>query len=606
MMRTMRENTKWIMLATSIAFVGLMVFQWGMDLSGRSGANASGGEIGRINGQPISNEEFNSVYRNLYDQQQKVSDAPIGTALNRQIEDAAWDQVVMQRLIAQELRSRGIIVTDNEIRQAALYEPPAEFRNNASFQTNGQFDLTKYHNYMSSPAVDTELLLQLEAYYRDAIPRSKLYFQETAGVFATDDQLWRIWRDTRDSVSVRYLAFDPHTLVPDASVTVSDADMNAYYRAHESDFLRPARASIRYVMIDREPTAADSATALARAQRVEKELAAGGNFADIAKRESADTVSANDGGKVTVHKGRSAPALDQAAFAQPIGKLGSPVLTQFGYHILRVDSRAADSAVVHQVLIPIELSTEHENRVLDQADSLDALTETMKLDQIARNLGLEVKTADLIPGLDLVPGLGQTADGSDWAFHTGKPGEVSPVFETPTAYYVFELVKRDDERTLTLDEAKQSIHTAVMNEKKLVKARDIAREALDRVHAGQSLDAVAKSYNVTVKDAGPFTRGDFVPGLGRLNAAIGTAFGLKPGETSGVVDADQAVYIMQCVRRHDADRAAWEKQKDAQRQRVLQQMAQQRWDQYLEALRKNASITDNRAQALQRNSQAAT
>ena len=37
MMRQMRENTQWIMLVTAVAFVGLMVFQWGMDITGRSG-----------------------------------------------------------------------------------------------------------------------------------------------------------------------------------------------------------------------------------------------------------------------------------------------------------------------------------------------------------------------------------------------------------------------------------------------------------------------------------------------------------------------------------------------------------------------------------------
>jgi hypothetical protein len=50
MMRQMRENTKWIMLITALAFVALMVFEWGMDMTGRSGAVA-GGDIGRVNGE---------------------------------------------------------------------------------------------------------------------------------------------------------------------------------------------------------------------------------------------------------------------------------------------------------------------------------------------------------------------------------------------------------------------------------------------------------------------------------------------------------------------------------------------------------------------------
>ena len=51
MMRQMRENTKWIMLVTALAFVGLMVFQWGMDITGQSGLSI--GEIGSVNGTPV-------------------------------------------------------------------------------------------------------------------------------------------------------------------------------------------------------------------------------------------------------------------------------------------------------------------------------------------------------------------------------------------------------------------------------------------------------------------------------------------------------------------------------------------------------------------------
>ena len=51
MMRQRRENTKWIMLVTALALVGLMVFQWGMDITGQSGLSI--GEIGSVNGTPV-------------------------------------------------------------------------------------------------------------------------------------------------------------------------------------------------------------------------------------------------------------------------------------------------------------------------------------------------------------------------------------------------------------------------------------------------------------------------------------------------------------------------------------------------------------------------
>jgi parvulin-like peptidyl-prolyl isomerase len=123
---------------------------------------------------------------------------------------------------------------------------------------------------------------------------------------------------------------------------------------------------------------------------------------------------------------------------------------------------------------------------------------------------------------------------------------------------------------------------------------EMAREAVDRIRAGQSMEETARAYNLEAVDAGPFTRADFVPGLGRMNAAIGTAFGLRPGETSGAVRSDQTVYIVRTLSRTDADRAAWEAQKENQRRSVVQSLAQQRWDQYLDALRKSAKVVDKR------------
>src|SRR6185369_12142827 len=170
MMNQMRANMKWIMILTAVTFVGLMVFGWGMDITGRSGSNATGGEIGRVNGEPVTYQEWTLAVRNLQEQQQRGASGPLGAAMNKQIEQAAWDQLVMQKLVNQELKARGINVSSDEIREAAMYQPPQEFYDNPAFQTDGRFDLNNYHQIMSGPQVDDQLLRQLEAYYREIIP----------------------------------------------------------------------------------------------------------------------------------------------------------------------------------------------------------------------------------------------------------------------------------------------------------------------------------------------------------------------------------------------------------------------------------------------------
>src|SRR5688500_7435396 len=103
MLRQMRDKKviSVIIGTTILAFVGLMVFSWGMDMTGRSSAQASGGELGRVNGEPITYEEWNGTYRNLYDQQQRQQPGqPITAAVSRQIEDAAWEQIITQKLVS--------------------------------------------------------------------------------------------------------------------------------------------------------------------------------------------------------------------------------------------------------------------------------------------------------------------------------------------------------------------------------------------------------------------------------------------------------------------------------------------------------------------------
>lgn len=599
-MRTMREQTKWIMLLTAIAFVMLMVFEWGMDLSGRSSAEITGGELGRINGQPITYEEWLPVYRSLYDQQAQAQEEPISSSQNRQIEEAAWNQVIMDRLIAQELRRRGIVVTETEIRQAARYAPPPDLMQNEAFLTEGQFDLAKYHQFLASPAVDERLLVELERYYRDMIPRNKLYRQVTAGLYVTDAQLWANYRDRNERARVEYVAIDPAERVADADVSVSDQEVRAYFEANQDDFQRPATATVRVVWLDQGPSPEDSAAALERARQVRQEILGGADFGEVAERESADPGSAAQGGELgTFQRGQMVPAFDQAVWSQPVGQVGEPVQSQFGWHIIRVDSREGDEATARHILIPVEQSDETEERMLAAADSLDELLTTMPLDSAAALMGLRTRQAEINPDMPFVPGVGRVDEGADWVFETdAAPEGASSVFENEQTFYALELVRRTPAGTLSLEEAEPIIRSRLMTQKKLERAREEAAAIAREVASGRSMEEAAQAAGLEVQEAGPFTRVDFVPGLGQANAAIGTAFGLREGQVSGAVEADGRLYIIKLLERQQASRQAFEEQKEMQRARAMQAMQQDILNRYLAELRERAEIVDNRATVL--------
>ena len=596
MMSQMRRATKPIMLMAAFAFMGLMVFQWGMDITGQSSGGL--GEIGRVNGDAVMYDAYMASYRNLYDQVQRSQEQPVTSQQNTEIEDAAFDEVVNQLLIAQELRRRGIRVTDQEIIQAAQLSPPEELRPGFTSPETGQFDITAYQTFLATAPPDQ--LLLLEAYYRDVIPRGKLLRQVSSGIYLSDAELWQRFRDQNEQIEVRFVALDPGSRYADEDFDISDADVEEYYRDSQEEFTVPARASVKVVVLDKTPTAADSVATGETATALRQEILDGADFAEVARRESSDQMSAVLGGDLgRFPKGRMTGAFDSAVFVAPLNTVLEPVRTVFGYHIIEVQDRwGADSVQARHVLIPFERTDDSEIALLMLADSLEDMGEVMPLDEAAANAGLETTTADLAENFPFVGGAGQISEGSDWAFLEGEPGDVSPVFETAQAFYALELISVTEEGVLPLEDARSAIESTLRFDRKMDRAAADGQAMLERIAAGEDLTQVAEEAGLQVDETNPFTRADFVPKLGRQNAAIGAAFGLRPGQISEVITTLANAFIIEQVSYAEADSAAWLGQTIQQRETQGAILRQARLQLWVAALRSAARIVDRRAEVL--------
>lgn len=595
LMKRMRDNTKWIMLVTALAFVALMVFEWGMDITGIS---SGAGEIGRVGSTGVTLDAYNATYRNLYDQVSRSQAEPISSQQNREIENAAWDEVVNQILIQQELRRRGIVVTDEEIRQAALFAPPPEFRSAAAFQTDGQFDLVKYQQFISAGA-DDMLLLQLEAYYRDVIPRGKLLRQVTSGIQVSDASLWGSFRDENEQVEVAFVALNPQQRISDDRAPVSRREVEDYYRANREDFRLPATATVRIAALGKAPTAADTSAVLERALELRADIAGGEDFGEVARRESADPGSASMGGELgTVYPGQAVPAFDSAIFNGPVGQLQDPVLTNYGVHLVRVDQRwASDSAQVRHILLPLERTDASEMRLLARADSLERMGQNRPLAEVASILGIEVQETELTEDFPLAPVAGLVGEGVEWALQDAEPGEVSPVFETQQAFYALELLRTRPAGYQPVDEVAPIIEGILRADKKQAIVAEEGNRWVEDIRAGRrTLQQVAEENGLDLVEPGPFSRVDFVPGLGRQNAAVGAAFGLEVGQVGRVVATEANAFIIQSISRTEADREEFETMKPIYRIQAVQAIQQQRLGEWLEGLREATRVVDRRAE----------
>ena len=586
LMRTMHANAKWVFYILAVSFVAWLAIGQVMSILG-----PSGNVVLRVNGREYQVNEYQQRVQVATEQyRQQTGAAPMTREDEQQIADQVINQMVQETLLQQEYRRLGIRVSDDEVREIAATSPPPEVMRDPQFQTDSQFDIRKWQQFLRT-TTDQQVLVQIEAMYRDQIPRIKLAQYLTADVYISDAKLWRIYKDQHDSVTIASLAIWPYA-IPDSS-PISDAEIAAYVANHPDDFKRPAVAYVRFVTLPRLPNAADSAAARAHVARVRAELARGAKFEDVAKRESSDTVSAHRGGDLGWVK-KDDPSFD-AQFRAGMrslkpGQVSAPVATQFGYHLIRIDQVKGDSVKVRHILIPVALQGDHLEQVEARADTLERIaaerTNPTVLDSAARRLGLQVSpTYQVIQGERFNLGRYVIPDVSVWAFEA-PVGETSPVIEGQPAYYVFRLDSVTPAGVPPIALIRDRVRSVVRIDKQKALAR----------HRADSLAALLKGApDLTgAQSFGPFTRLRPPSYLGREPVLVGTAFGLRVGERSGVIEGEGGYFIIQSLWRKLADSTAWLKQRDAQRTQLRQAVQQARIQQYLDGLRAKAKIVDRR------------
>jgi len=597
-MQAFRNAAKPLMVIVAFTFFAWLV----VDLSGITGNTGllTKTAVGKVNGRSIDARTYQSVVQQNIDARQREAPSALGLEDYQEIRDQVWEQFVQNTVLDAEYKRRGITVTADEIAEAMRNSPPPEFQKIPEFQTDSQFDLAKYQRWLTS-SVAQQYLPSLEAQYRDQIQRSKLLRVVTADIYLSDAALWEQYRDEHEQVKIGLAAIIARNIVPDSAVKLTEGEINAYYKGHLDDFNRPATSFLSFVALPRLTTAADTAAARARADSARAEIAGGAPFADVARRESTDSVSAKAGGDLGEWtKGAMDPEFDSAAAKLPLNTLSQPVLSQFGFHIIEITSRKGDKLKGRHILIPIEVAGAHRDLLDAQADSLEKLgadkADPASLDTVARALHLPVgKTGAVQEGTKVQVGHLVIPDAGVWA-STAKKGQTSPVIETSLAYYVFRVDSLQPAGVPPLGQIRDAVVYQARADKKLQRGREIAREFYQRVQAGGSLQAVADSMKLPYKEFGPFHRVN--PPVDDP-IVVGTAFGLDSGKVSPLLDTKQGMYVLKVLQHTKADSAAFVKDLENYRARMINLARQDRVRNYLEALRQAAKVQDDRKKVLQ-------
>jgi peptidyl-prolyl cis-trans isomerase D len=595
----MRSAAKWIWIFVFAAFVGGFLLLDTSGLLGREQITTSS-VVASVNGTDIPYLTWINVSNAIAQQREQQLGRGLNGDERRAVEDQAFEQLVTDILLQQEYRRRGIRVSDDEVIQQARTNPPPALLSDPTLQTDGRFDIEKYQRLLSSPAARQQgLLLQLENYYRNEIPRMKLEAQLLSDVYISDAKLWSVYRDEHDSAQVAFVTFDP-TTIPDSAATVTDAEVRRYFDANADRFERRGRAALSLLVIPRTITAEDSAASRARAVAVREEIVGGARFEDVAASESQDQFTATTGGSMGMRARSSLdPAVATAAFSLRVGEISQPVLATDGYHLLRVDSRKTDSVDVRHILIPIAQTDSNASRTDRRADELSRIaasaTEVQRFDSAARALGLTPERVQVFEGQPLFTTHGIASGVSAWAFGGVKVLETSELFDTDQAYFLARLDTLVEGGTAPFAEVRDDVRALLVRRHKAESMATQVRPFAERAKAS-TLETAASERDLTVTSTAPFGRSTFVPGLGRLNPAIGAAFSLPIGAISEPIATDEGVFVLRVDRRVEASRDDFEAQKALQRQNAVRVLQDARLREFMEGLRDGADIEDRRRQ----------
>lgn len=589
---------KAMMVIVAAAFVGLIVLEWGADFS--SSSRTATNLVGVINGQEVTYEVFDQQLRNAYrvEKNRGVEDPDLGRLIQQE-----WERMITQAIVAEQIENYQIRASDQEIDFFNRNNPPPEIQNIEFFQTDGTFDLSKYHMFLDTPSTYSDpnnknIVLYAENRAREQLLSGKLQDYVAGSIQVTDAEVRKAFEDKKEQVKVVYAGIEAGR-IPDSLVTVNDSELATYYDEHSQDFTQENAIRASFVTFPKTPSARDEKNIETEIHRVRVEIEKGGDFAELAQDYSEDPGSARNGGDLGFFgRGQMVKAFEDTAFSLQPGQLSQPFQTQFGWHILKVEDRrgAGDSLQVkaRHILLKIEPGRDTLDSLRVLADDFVEKAKENGFNAVASEMDLQTSDTGFITAGSFFPLLGNKTSGLVNGFWEQQPGTISPTFESDRGIYVFALTDKREAGVRPLDEVKNQVAGRVRQNKKREIAAQRVQALLPQVRAGKSLKDAAESLGLRYAEPEPFARADFVPTVGSRNAFIGKAFELDPGQISDVVTTRNGAYVLRVVERMPATEADFDLEKAQLTQQLLGTKRNDLITAWFTDLRDQADIVDNR------------
>ncbi|WP_368178470.1 peptidylprolyl isomerase [Aeromonas sp. R7-1] len=481
-----------------------------------------------VNGNDISAPALENAYRN----ERARMESQMGEAFNqlaanpdymKQFRRGVLDRLIDQALIDDKARSLGLRVSDEQIKQAIVAMP--------EFAENGKFSNDRYLQLIRRAGMTPEMFRD---FLRQDMVRQQLMGAVLGSEFALKgeaEQLDRLYNQTRDlrlirlaasayvdgievsdaeveqfykansarfmndeTVKVDYLLLDAANLGKNIKVTEQDAQ--DYYDQHQDLFQRPERRQVAHILI---PFGKDEKAAEQKAEAVLAKAKAGDDFAALAKADSSDTFSAKKGGELDwFEKGVMDPAFEKAAFAlAKAGDLSAVVKSPFGFHIIKLLGVEPAKTkpfvdVMSDTIARLQSEKAKEQFFAEQQKMADSSFENPdSLDLTAEAMGLQVQSTGYFSQADAPAPLNDPKVLSvAFSEQLRDDNTNSDVIELADGKaLVLHIMGHQPKAAKPLAEVKEQVITAIKHDKASEVARGKAQGLLDKLKAGENVQA---------------------------------------------------------------------------------------------------------------------
>ena len=270
-------------------------------------------------------------------------------------------------------------------------------------------------------------------------------------------------------------------------------------------------------------------------------------FAALASEYSDDSSGQKGGELGTSTPGRMVAPFNDFIFNNPTGTTGL-VETDFGFHVITVGEQSEPKTAIKiaNIVKTVEASEKTINQVFSNASKFEVAVQKGNYDEIAKEQNLDIKPVNKMGELDAnIPGIGNNRSVVSWAFNEETNIGDTKRFNVPNGYVIARLTRRNSKGLMAVSDASTTVTPIIRNEKKAAKIRESI--------SGNTVQEIAKSQNVQVQNATAVSMATpLIPGAGNEPKVIGTAFGVKAGETTPLIDGKTGVFKIRLTALNEA------------------------------------------------------